>query len=160
MLIKRGQAAPPKGLKLKLFRAPIYLYRLKLGFFFGERFIRLKHWGRVSGELKETVIEVIDQDKSVGKLYSASGFGKQSQWYQNILANEEVFVTIKNTEFRARAMPVDDRQAEEILLRYAKANPKAIKGVARLSGYEMDGIESDIVEFSRIVRIVEFQLAE
>jgi hypothetical protein len=71
MLKKVGEPAPPKGLKLKLFRAPIYLYRLKLGFLLGERFIRLQHWGRVSGALKDTVIEVIDQDKTNGKIYSA-----------------------------------------------------------------------------------------
>jgi hypothetical protein len=66
MLKKIGEPAPPKGLKLKLFRAPRYFYHLKLGFLFGERFIHLKHWGRKSGQLKETVIEVIDQDKTNG----------------------------------------------------------------------------------------------
>jgi hypothetical protein len=51
-------------------------------------------------------------------------------------------------------------QAKEILLRYARSHPKAIKGVARLSCYEMDGSESDIVEFSGIIRIIEFSLGE
>ena len=40
MLTKIGEPAPPKGLKLKLFRAPLYFYRFKLGFLLGERFIR------------------------------------------------------------------------------------------------------------------------
>jgi len=38
----------------------------------GERFIYLKHWGRKSGNLNIAVIEVIDQDKTKGKLCSAS----------------------------------------------------------------------------------------
>ena len=97
MLKKIGEPAPPKGLKLILFRAPLYFYHLKLGFLFGERFIHLKHWGRKSGQLKETVIEVIDQDKINGTLYSASGFGTQSQWFKNISVNNAVFVTVKNT---------------------------------------------------------------
>jgi deazaflavin-dependent oxidoreductase (nitroreductase family) len=160
MLRKIGQPAPPTGFKLKLFRAPLYLYKLGLGFLFGERFIRLKHWGRISGELKETVIEVIDQDKSARKLFSASGFGKKSQWYKNIVADNNVFVTLKNTEYRAIARTVELDQAKEILLRYARSHPKAIKGVARLSCYEMDGSESDIVEFSGIIRIIEFSLGE
>ena len=96
MLKKIGEPVPPKGIKLKLFRAPIYLYHLKLGFLLGERFIHLQHWGRVSGELKETVIEVIDQDKANGKIYSASGFGEKSQWFKNISKNSEVLITLKN----------------------------------------------------------------
>lgn len=158
MLTKIGEPAPPKGFKLKLFRAPLYLYRLKLGFLFGERFIRLKHRGRVSGELKETVIEVIDRDIPAGKLYSASGFGTKSQWYKNILASQDVFVTLRNTEYRAVARVVDEAQARDVLLRYAQAHPKSMKGVARLSGYEMDGSASDVIEFSRIVKIIEFSL--
>lgn len=160
MLKKIGQPAPPTGLKLKLFRAPIYLYRARLGFLFGERFIRLKHWGRKSGELREAVIEVIDHDRSAGKLYAASGFGTKSQWYKNVVARSDVFVTLKNTEYRASARVVDSGEAHEVLLRYAHAHPKAIKGVARLSGYEMDGTESDIVEFSGIVKIIEFTLGD
>ena len=158
MLRKIGEPAPPKGLKLKLFRAPLYLYRFKLGFLLGERFINLKHWGRKSGNLNETVIEVIDHDKAKGKIYSASGFGEKSQWFKNISANNSVFVSIKNTDYKASARVIPDDEAEKVLLRYVKAHPNSIKGVARLSGYAMDGSEHDVIEFSRIIKIVEFTL--
>jgi deazaflavin-dependent oxidoreductase (nitroreductase family) len=160
MLKKIGEPAPPKGLKLKLFRAPRYFYHFKLGFLFGERFIHLKHWGRKSGQLKETVIEVIDQDKTNGVLYSASGFGTQSQWFKNISVNNAVFVTLRNTEFEASASVLSADQATEVLLRYVKAHPNSIKSVARLSGYEMDGSEKDIIAFSQIIKIVKFTLHE
>ena len=160
MLKKIGEPAPPKGLKLKLFRAPRYVYHLKLGFLFGERFIHLKHWGRKSGQLKETVIEVIDQDKTNGVLYSASGFGTQSQWFKNISVNNAVFVTLRNTEFEASASVLSADQATEVLLRYVKAHPNSIKSVARLSGYEMDGSEKDVIAFSQIIKIVKFTLHE
>ena len=158
MLRKIGEPAPPKGLKLKLFRAPLYVYRFGLGFLFGERFIHLQHWGRVSGSLKEAVIEVIDQDKANNKIYSASGFGEKSQWFKNISANPNVFVTSRNTVYKASAKVLQECEATEVLLRYAKANPKSIKGVAKLSGYDMDGSEQDVIAFSKIVKIVEFTL--
>lgn len=158
MFRKIGEPAPPKGLKLQLFRVPIYIYHLKLGFLFGERFIHLKHWGRVSGELKETVIEVIDQDKVNGKIYSASGFGEKSQWFKNISSNSNVFITLENKEYKAVARVISDKEAEQTLLRYAKVHPKSIKGVAKLSGYEMDGDERDVIEFSKVIKIVEFTL--
>ena len=160
MLKKIGEPAPPKGLKLKLFRAPRYFYHLKLGFLFGERFIHLKHWGRKSGQLKETVIEVIDQDKTNGVLYSASGFGTQSQWFKNISVNNAVFVTLRNTEFEASASVLSADEATDVLLRYVKVHPNSIKSVARLSGYEMDGSEKDIIAFSQIIKIVKFTLHE
>ena len=160
MLKKIGEPAPPKGLKLKLFRAPRYVYHMKLGFLFGERLIHLKHWGRKSGQLKETVIEVIDQDKTNRVLYSASGFGEQSQWFKNISVNTAVLVTVKNTEFKATASVLSADEATQILLRYAKAHPNSIKGVARLSGYEMDGSEKDVIAFSQIIKIVKFTLHE
>lgn len=160
MLKKIGEPAPPKGLKLKLFRAPCYFYHLKLGFLFGERFIHLKHWGRKSGKLKETVIEVIDQDKVNRKIFSASGFGEKSQWFKNIFANNAVLVTLKNTEYKATAKVLLADDATRVLLRYAGAYPKSLKGVARLSGYEIDGSIQDVVEFSKVIKIVEFTLSE
>jgi hypothetical protein len=39
-----------------------------------------------------------------------------------------------------------------------KAHPNSVKGVARLSGYAMDGSEQDVIEFSKIIKIVEFTL--
>lgn len=158
MLRKIGESVPPNGLKLKLFRAPLYLYRFKLGFLMGERFILLEHWGRKSGNLNETVIEVIDQDKTDRKIFSASGFGEKSQWFKNIVVNGSVFVSIKNEKYKAIARVLPGNEATEVLLRYVKAHPKSIKGVARLSGYEIDDTEQDVIEFSRIVKIVEFTL--
>lgn len=158
MLRKVVDPAPPEGFKLKIFRAPLYLYHFQLGFLFGERFIRLRHWGRKSGNLNEAVIEVIDQDKSKGKLYCASGFGEKSQWFKNILVNDSVFVTIKNSEYKATASVVSSKEATQVLRRYVKAHPKSLKAVAGLSGYEMDGSEQDVVDFSRIIKIVEFTL--
>lgn len=106
------------------------------------------------------MIEVIDQDREARKIYCASGFGEKSQWFKNIVANENVLVDFKGVEYRAIARVVNANEAREIVLRSAGSHPKAMKGVARLSGYEMVGTEDDIIEFSGIVRIIEFALLE
>jgi deazaflavin-dependent oxidoreductase (nitroreductase family) len=120
----------------------------------------LKHKGRKTGVLRETVIEIIDQDKERGKIYAASGFGESSQWFKNICADNSVLLTIKNKEFPARARVLGSQGSEQVLKRYAMAHPGSIKGVAKLSGYKMDGSESDVTEFSRIIKIIEFSKAE
>ena len=103
---------------------------------------------------------MIDQDKTNGVLYSASGFGTQSQWFKNISVNNAVFVTLRNTEFEASASVLSADEATEVLLRYVKVHPNSIKSVARLSGYEMDGSEKDIIAFSQIIKLVKFTLHE
>ena len=158
MLKKIGEPAPPKGLKLILFRAPLYLYRWKLGVLLGERFIRLQHLGRKSGQPRETVLEVIGRDRKGGKIFCASGFGDKSQWFRNICANNAVVVTLGNQQSQATARVLSAAQARDVLLSYAQAHPKSIRGVARLSGYEMDGTEQDVLEFSQLIKIVEFTL--
>jgi len=158
MLRKIGEPTPPKGIKLALFRLPIYLYRLNLGFLLGNRFICLKHKGRVSGIMRETVLEVIDQNKTRGTIYSASGFGNKAQWFKNILSNPNVFIALKSRQRKAVVRVLSAEEAEQVLLRYVEVHPNSINVVARLSGYEMDGNRQDVCEFSRIVKIVEFTI--
>lgn len=118
----------------------------------------MKHWGRISGRLNETVIEVIERDTAGGTLCCASGYGAKSQWFKNITTNPNVFVTLKNIEYEAMARILTEQEATSMLVRYASAHPKAIKAVAKLSGYEMDGTESDVIEFSKVIKIIEFSL--
>ena len=42
-----------------LVRAPIWLYRARLGFLFGERLLMLEHTGRKSGLLRLAVLEIV-----------------------------------------------------------------------------------------------------
>jgi hypothetical protein len=51
---------PLAGLTRFLFRMPIYLYRLKLGWLFGSRLLLLNHVGRVSGKSRLTILEVAE----------------------------------------------------------------------------------------------------
>lgn len=44
----------------RLMRAPIWLYRARLGFLFGSRMLLLEHTGRRSGARRYVVLEVID----------------------------------------------------------------------------------------------------
>lgn len=160
MLKKIGETKPPTGFRKLLFRAPIHMYHWRLGFLMGGRFVLLKHRGRKSGSTREAVIEVIDGDLAQGKLYAASGFGEQSQWFKNICANNHVKLTWKNEHFAAQARILEVKEAEQVLLRYASAHPKSIRAVARLSGYQMDGDHEDVSQFSRIIRVVEFSRLE
>jgi hypothetical protein len=67
--------APPTGLSRLLFRIPIYVYRLGMGWLFGDRLMLLNHIGRVSGKQRATVLEVVTHDLADDSFVVASGWG-------------------------------------------------------------------------------------
>lgn len=74
-----------------LVRAPIGLYRARLGFLFGSRLLMLEHVGRKSGARRYVVLEVIDRPRP-GTYVVVSGFGARAQWLRNVRANPHVHV--------------------------------------------------------------------
>ena len=85
---------PPSGVSRALFRAPIYLYRLGLGWLFGKRILLLNHIGRVSGTQRQVILEVVEHDPTNGSFVVASGWGPTAAWYRNILHTPEVSVQV------------------------------------------------------------------
>jgi hypothetical protein len=63
----------PSGLFKFLVKAPTYLFRRKLGFLFGDRFLLLTHVGRTSGRTYHTALEVVRHDDSTGEYIVCSG---------------------------------------------------------------------------------------
>ncbi len=107
-----------------LMRAPIPLYRAGLGFLFGRRLVMIEHRGRKSGERRFAVIECVARTDAMVRV--ASGLGPKAQWYQNLVANGVVFVSIG---FRRR-VPATPRllsleESREGLVQYAAEYPKA-----------------------------------
>jgi deazaflavin-dependent oxidoreductase (nitroreductase family) len=69
-----------------LFRSPIWLYRLGIGWIFGHQFLLLTHVGRRTGRVRETVLEVLHYDPLTRETTVASAWGEQTDWYRNIQA--------------------------------------------------------------------------
>jgi hypothetical protein len=65
---------PPTGLSRLLFRIPIHLYRLGLGWPLGSRLLLLNHVGRVSGQPRRVVLEVVAHDRTDCSYVVASGW--------------------------------------------------------------------------------------
>jgi deazaflavin-dependent oxidoreductase (nitroreductase family) len=72
---------PPAGSTRFLFRIPIHVYRLRLGWLFGSRLLLLNHIGRVSGKPRRTVLEVAEHVDDGDVV--ASGWGPTAAWYRN-----------------------------------------------------------------------------
>jgi deazaflavin-dependent oxidoreductase (nitroreductase family) len=107
----------------RLVRAPIWLYRLGLGFLFGRRMLLLEHVGRKSGVRRYAVLEVVDHPRT-DEYVIVSGFGEQAQWYRNVVANPHVRVSVGvRRNVPALATPLTPEVVDETLDRYAEHHP-------------------------------------
>jgi deazaflavin-dependent oxidoreductase (nitroreductase family) len=140
---KIGDSQPPKGLKRLMFRAPIWLYNVGLGSLLGGRFLLLNHIGRKSGLPRQTVLEVVNFDPLTGTYFVASGFGENSDWYQNILKNPDVMIQVGSKTIPVTACVLEANESGEAMIDYARRNPRAAKELMRICGYKVDGSAED-----------------
>lgn len=122
-LVTRAAAAV---LRVRWFvRAPIWLYRARLGFVFGNSLLMLEHVGRNSGLPRYVVLEIVDHP-APGRYVVVSGFGRRAQWFRNVAANPQVRVSLGSrppAAAAARHLDLDDSASS--LRRYANAHPRS-----------------------------------
>ena len=138
---------PPRGLRAILWRLPIWFYRLKLGWMFGHRSLLLTHIGRVSGQPRQAMLEVVQYDQKANTHYVASGFGEQADWYKNIIQTPEVSIQAAGKQILVIAERLSTEAAAEIFRDYHKRHPKALRSLAKLIGYIIPADEQEMLSF-------------
>lgn len=149
------EVSPPTGLRRLVYRLPIAICHWHLGRLLGSRFLLLEHCGRRSGEVRETVLEVIHSDRALGIWYVVSAWGDRAQWLLNLRAAPRARIKTAGRTVRVDAREVSAPEAELVLLEYGGRHPRAARSVARLLGWEMNGSEQDLRAFASVVRVVE-----
>jgi len=134
---------PPRGFKRFFFRLPIWLYRLGCGWLLGKRFLLLNHIGRRSGLPRQTVLEVVNYEADTDTFFIASGFGKQSDWYRNLLKTPAVTIQVGRWQMNVMTHPLTPEESGEAMVNYARRYPKAARLICRQVGYQIDGSEDD-----------------
>lgn len=124
-------APPGKALRFGL-RLPILLYRFHLSWLLGNRFLMLTHTGRKSGLPRQTVIEVVQHDKTTDTYYVVSGWGEKSDWYQNICKSPHVTVHVGGRKFQASTEFIPLEKAIEIMNTYSREHPMAFSELSGL----------------------------
>ena len=153
----------PQGGLRYLLRAPVYLYRWKLGGLLGRRFLLLSHVGRRSGRRHETVLEVVQYRQAQHEAVVASGFGRGADWLRNIQANPDaVAVTIGWRRFHARYRFLSEEEAVETFRDYERRNqlfaPVVRSVLSRLLGWRYSGSEADVRKLVAQLPLIAFRL--
>lgn len=134
-----------------LMRAPIVLYRVRLGFLLGNRFMLLEHHGRISGKVRRTVVEVIGSP-APGSYLAVSGLGTRAQWFRNVRAAPRVRIATGVHGLRsAQARVLDQDEAAAALDAYAKAHPRAWASFAPI-------LETTLSAPARTVPVIRFDV--
>lgn len=108
-----------------LVRAPIWVYWARLGAVFGHRLLMLEHRGRVSGQRRYVVLEVVER-RGHDEYVVVAGLGPSSQWYRNIKAHPHVSVSVGlRHRVPAAAEQLDPVAAAETLEHYRRQHPTA-----------------------------------
>jgi deazaflavin-dependent oxidoreductase (nitroreductase family) len=135
-------------------RIPIYLFDLGLGRLLGSRFLVLTHTGRKSGLPRKVALEVVRHDESSDTYYVASGWGEEADWYRNVIKNPEVVIRAGSRRLVGTAERLSSESAGEELLTYARRYPAAMKSLAGIMGYEVDGSDEGYRALGRSLPII------
>lgn len=150
----------PVGISSALFRAPILLYRIGLGWLLGQRILHLTHTGRKSGLPRETLLEVVRYWAGANTYVVASAWGQRADWYQNIQLTPEVWIKVGRLSRAAIAKPLSAKEGERALLEYAAEHPLVLRYLSRFMGFEAPRAEDDVRQIGRQLPMVGLEPVE
>lgn len=137
----------------RLARSPIGLYQRGMGTSMGPRMLMLGHRGRRSGELRQVVLEIVEQP-SPGTYRVVSGMGATSQWYRNLAADPRCLVSTMDLQsLPATAVLLGPAEVAPVLARYAAERPMGWAVLERATRRQLPEVVS-AEEFLRVVDLV------
>ncbi len=106
MSLSDASISSPQALAKSIFRLPLYLYQLGWGpALKWIPLLILTTEGRSSGQARHVVVEY---RRHGSKFYIVSGWGKNTDWYKNVLQNPRVTIQFGGEVLDAKAIPVDN----------------------------------------------------
>lgn len=150
-----------KGMLRYFFRAPVYLYRWRLGWLLGHRLLLLTHIGRRTGLRRQTVLEVVEYRKEIPEAVVVNGFGPDSDWLRNIEATPGEEITVGSKHFVASHRFLDQEEARRVIRDYEYRNrliaPIVRYGLSWLLGWQYRGSEGDRLRLVRQIPLIAFR---
>ena len=148
----------PRGFSRLLWRAPIIFYKLRLGWLFGKRALLLYHTGRISGLLRQNMLEVVRYDRESNTYIIVSGFGEKADWFKNIMKTRQVTIQVGSRKYSALANRLSADEAEVEFLDYNRRHPNMIHHLARFIGYEVAASEEGVKQLARSMPVVALEI--
>ncbi|MBK9715042.1 MAG: nitroreductase family deazaflavin-dependent oxidoreductase [Kouleothrix sp.] len=152
---KQNEKAP--SFMIPLFKLPLFLYRLRLGWVLGKRFMQITHVGRRSGQVRRTVLAVLRFDEQTKAIYAVSAW-KGSDWYYNIQASPALQVESGFVRYAPVQRTLSPEEITTAFLAYRKHHPIFSRMICRIPGWKWDSTYEEFLELARGLHGVAFGL--
>lgn len=120
----------PRGLLRLVFRRPVLLYRARLSWLLGHRFLLLTHRGRRTGTVHETMLEVLQYDPGSRESIVLSGLGTRADWYRNIASQPALAVQTGRLRYTPEHRVLTRVEAATVAAAWERAHPWEARLVA------------------------------
>ena len=146
----------PTGAFKCLLRLPVHLFRWRLGFLLGGRFILITHRGRTSGRTYQTPVEVVEHDRAAGEYIVCSGTGPRADWYQNLTAEPALTIQIGNHRWTPHQRFLETDEAARRFAGYETEHPRTARRLLRSMGNSYDGTDKGRLDLMQRMPMVAF----
>jgi deazaflavin-dependent oxidoreductase (nitroreductase family) len=140
---------------IPMFKLPLLLYRLRLGWLLGKRFMLLTHVGRHSGKVRRSILAVLRFDETTKAIYAVSAW-KGSDWYYNIQAAPALEVETASARYAPMQRALSPEEITTTFIEYRKKHPIFSRMICRIPGWKWDSSYAEFLELAHTLRGVAF----
>jgi deazaflavin-dependent oxidoreductase (nitroreductase family) len=151
----KGDGKAPSFL-MPIFKLPVFLYRLRLGWLLGKRFMQVTHVGRRSGKVHRTVLAVLRFDDNTKEIYAVSAW-KGSDWYYNIQAAPTLQVETGFVHYAPAQRTLSPEEITTTFIEFRKQHPIFSRMVCRIPGWKWDSTYEEFLALARTLHGIAFR---
>lgn len=139
-----------------IFKSPIFLYRLGMGWVFGHRFMMLTHMGRRTRRIHRTILAVLRFDGRTKEIMTMSAWS-ESDWYKNIQAFPALRVESGFTCYSPQYRSLTPAEMAELFVQYRDKHPLFSRIVCQIPGWKWDSSYDEFLELAGSLRGIAFR---
>lgn len=130
-----GLRRKPGRLALAVFRMPLNAYRHDAGWVLGRTFLEFTHVGRRTGQPHDAVAMVLRYDELHREAVICSGWGPQTDWFQNLRAGPAVTVRLGRGSFTPVQRFLTDDEAFDVVVHFRTQHPHRLRLITSILGW-------------------------
>ena len=127
----------PNRLLKFFFKVPVWIHKMGFGGWerlIGAQWMLITTIGRKTGKRRETMVDVMDHDKTTDTYYIEAAYGARADWYKNIQSNPIFEAHVGRRKFKARTGALTTEGAGEMLVRFYRQIPAYTRSVMAMAG--------------------------
>lgn len=133
----KGLEKRPSALLKFFFKTPLLLHKLGLSGWerlIGAQWMLITTIGRKTGKRRQTMVDVMDYNKTTDTYYIEAAYGERADWYKNIQSNPIFEAQVGRRKFKACAGTLSNEGAGDLLVQFYRQKPAYTRSVMAMAG--------------------------